>query len=126
MYEWIVPDGFVASSTKEEKANHWFSHEAICALNVSDREAEFFVDVYYIDREPLIGCRYFVGAKRTSRVIVGDEYSIPGSQSLEVPLNTPFSIRITSEANLDIQYTRVDTRAANNALMSSIIHKKQS
>jgi len=123
MYEWVIPDGFVPSSTPEEKASHWFSHEAICALNVSGSDAEFYVDVFFIDREPVIDQKYTVGARRTSRVIVGEGYSISGSQSLPVPLDTAFSIRIKSEAGLAIQYTRVDTRATNNALMSAVIQK---
>jgi hypothetical protein len=121
MYEWLIPDGFVAPSTLAERESGCFSHEAICALNVSDEDAEFFVDVFFIDREPQINRRFTVGASRTSRIIVGQGYSIEGSQALDVPLGVAFSIRVRSTTELAIQSTRVDTRAANNALMSAII-----
>jgi hypothetical protein len=121
MYEWLIPDGFVAPSTLEERENGWFSHEAICILNVSNEDAEFFVDVFFMDREPVTDRRFIVGARRTSRVIIGEGYAIEGSQTLGVPLGIAFSVRVRSVASLAIQYTRVDTRASNNALMSAII-----
>jgi len=123
MNEWLIPDGYVASSTPDEKKSRWYSHEAICALNISDRDAEFFVDIYFIDSEPIMGQKFVVGAKRTSRVILGEGYHIPGAQSLSIPTDTAFSVRVRSQADLAIQYTRVDTRSAKNALMSTLVQK---
>ena len=124
MYTWLLPDGFVPTNGSNDENTQWVSHESICVLNTTENTAEFFVDIYFIDREPIRKVPFQVAPERSARVIVGDSYRLANALCLNVPAGIPFSLKITSEHDIAIQYTRVDTRASNNALMSTLLPRQ--
>ena len=124
MYTWLLPDGFVPTNGSNSENSQWVSHESICVLNTSKKSVEFFVDIYFIDRDPIRKVPFQVAPERSARVIVGNNYQLDHSLCLEVPAGIPFSLKITSEHDIAIQYTRADTRASNNALMSTLIPRQ--
>ena len=48
---WLIPDGFLHSVSLNDQV----SHEAVCVLNTSDRNAVVSLTLYFEDREPMTG-----------------------------------------------------------------------
>ncbi len=48
---WLIPDGFLHSVSLNDQV----SHEAVCVLNTSDKDAVISLTLYFEDREPMTG-----------------------------------------------------------------------
>ncbi len=111
---WAIAEGYIpGSSNGPEPA--MTSHETICVLNTSDEEAQFEIMLYYTDREPVGPYRLTVGARRTRHVRFNDLIDPE-----PVPLDREFASTITSNVPVVVQHTRLDSRQAENALMTTI------
>lgn len=91
------------------------SHEAVCILNAGDAEAHVGIMVYYEDRDPVGPYRFTIQARRT-RHLRFNNFEDPE----KIPVDTPFSSVITSDVPIVVQHTRLDSRQADNALLSTI------
>lgn len=121
MYTWLIPDGFVASCSNPP-ADGCQPHEAIAILNENDVDVPILVDVFFADKSPILALPFSVGAQRSSRIIIGDDYdAIHGAERISLPYNTPYSLRIRAYRRIAVQFTRVDTRAGSIALMTTAI-----
>ena len=93
------------------------SHEAFCVLNPTDQEANISLTIYYEEREPMGPYQFVVGARRTKHFRFND---------LEEPEAVPRGLSYASvfEANVPIiiQHTRLDSRQAENALMTTMAY----
>ncbi|NLO85369.1 MAG: hypothetical protein GX096_08070 [Clostridiales bacterium] len=121
MYTWYVPDGYVPADT-DGRRPAMIGHEAIAILNDHQQEANLAVEVFYCDCEPMKPQRFVISPCRSCRIIIGAEYQLDGSLCIDVPANRPYSLKIMSDIPLHIQFTRVDTRDGNLALMSVMLH----
>jgi hypothetical protein len=90
------------------------SHECVCILNASDTPAHVALIIFYSDREP-VTYRLIVPAKRTRHVRFNDL-----TEPESIPLETEFSSVIESDVPVVCQHTRLDSRQAENALLSTI------
>ena len=120
MNTWLIPDGFVPS-VPEEKTPELFGHEALCIVNTNNKDITITVDVYFLDRDPLRDISFTIPAERSTRIYLGDKDVYGNALNIKVPSNTPYSLRISSENELALQFTRVDTRSENLALMSVVV-----
>jgi len=111
---WLISDGFFPADSIGMK-----SHEAVCVLNTSDSEAEISMTLYFQDREPMIGFDVKVGARRTQHIRMD---SLLNKNGEPVPQETPYAILVQSNVSIVVQYSRMDTRQAEMALMSTITH----
>ena len=93
------------------------SHETACLLNAGDSEAQVEITVYFEDREPAGPYRVTVPARRT-RHLRFNELSDPEA----VPRDTNYASVIRSDAPIVVQHTRLDSRQAENALLSTIAY----
>ena len=91
------------------------SHEAFCVLNVGDATARLAVTVFYEDREPSGPYKVEVGARRTRHFRFNDL-----QEPEPIPQDTPYACVIESDRPVIVQHTRLDTRQAELALMSTI------
>lgn len=91
------------------------SHEAVCILNAGDTEAHVGIMVYYEDRDPVGPYRFTIEPKRT-RHLRFNNFEDPE----KIPVDTAFSSVITSDVPIVVQHTRLDSRQADNALLSTI------
>ena len=95
------------------------SHETACLLNTSEREAHVEITVYFSDREPLGSYRITVPPRRTRHVRF-NELSDPQP----IPKGTDFASVIESDVPIIVQHTRLDSRQAENALLSTIAYSE--
>ena len=80
-----------------------------------DREVEVRITLYFTDREPAGPYKVKVGARRTNHVrmnLLDDPEP--------VPLGQPFSTVVEADGPVVVQLTRLDSRQAENALLSVI------
>jgi hypothetical protein len=91
------------------------SHETVCLLNASDRDAHITITLFFKDREPAGPYTLTVPARRTRHFRFND-LTDPES----VPRETDYASLIESDVPVVAQHTRLDSRQAENALLSTI------
>ena len=95
------------------------SHETACLLNPGDKTARIEITLYFTDREPVGPYRLEVEARRTKHVRFNDlEYPEP------VPRDTDYASLIRSDRPIIVQHSRLDSRQAENALMTTIAYSE--
>lgn len=95
------------------------SHETACLLNASDEEAHVEITIYFSERDPLGPYRVTLPPRRTRRVWF-DELSDPEP----IPKGTDFASVIESTVPIVVQHTRLDSRQAENALLSTVAYSE--
>jgi hypothetical protein len=90
------------------------SHETFCVLNAGDADAHLTVTIFFADREPAGPYRLTVAARRTRHVRFNALEDPP------VPKDVDYASVIESDVPVVIQHTRLDSRQAENALMSTM------
>ena len=110
---WAIPEGYIPAQS-HGPAPEMISHECVCILNTSDKPANVKLTVYYSDRPPVI-YRISVPAERTRHVRFNNL-----TDPEKIPLATEFSSVIESDVPVVCQHTRLDSRQADNALLSTI------
>jgi hypothetical protein len=93
------------------------SHEAFCVLNTGDADAHIEVTLFFTDREPVGPYRVEVGARRTWHFRFND---LDDPEPL--PLDTDYASVIRSDVPIVVQHTRLDSRAADIALLSTMAY----
>ncbi len=111
---WVIPEGYIppesAFDTRELE-----SHETACLLNAGDREAHVEITVYFSDREPAGPYRVVVPPRRTRHLRFNDL-----RDPEPVPRGTDYSSVIASDEPIVVQHTRLDSRRAEIALLSTV------
>ena len=111
---WAIAEGYLpgwSHGPEDEMA----SHETACLLNASGREAHVEITIYYTDREPVGPYRVTVPARRTKHVRFNDL-----DDPEPIPRATPFASVIESDVEIVVQHTRLDSRQAENALLTTM------
>lgn len=113
---WAIPDGYIPGWSNGP-APDFISHEAACILNTSDEDAHIEITIYFSDKEPIGPYKVTVPAKRTKHLRLND---LEDPQS--IPLSTDYSSVFVSDVPIVIQYSRLDSRQAANALITTIAY----
>ncbi len=113
---WAIAEGYIPGYG-HGKAPEFTSHETFCILNASDRDAQIGVTIYYTDREPVGPYRVTVPARRTHHVRFNDL-----SDPQPIPRDTPYASVIESDVPIVVQHTRLDSRQADLALLSTVAY----
>lgn len=79
------------------------------------------ISVFFADRKPAGSDEKTVPARRTRHVRF-DEFDEP----VEIPTGPPFASVIESDVSVVVQHTRLDSRQAENALLSTIAYPSDS
>ena len=111
---WAIAEGYIpgwSHGPEPEMA----SHETICLLNAGGQPAAVRIVVFFTDREPAGPYRLIVPARRTVHLRL-NELRDPEP----IPPETPFASVIESDQPIVVQHTRLDSRQAENALLSTI------
>lgn len=109
---WLIPDAYLPEAGNDKLQGH----EAICLLNTGTRDAHVTIDFYFEDREPIRDVNLTLGAERTWHVRLDD----PKQIGVELPRLVPYAIRVRSDVNIVVQYSRMDTSQTNLALMTTM------
>ncbi len=113
---WAIAEGYIPSWSNGPEPQ-FTSHETACLLNASDEEAHVQITVFFSDREPAGPYRITVPPRRTKHVRF-NELEKPEP----VPLDTDYASVIESDVPIVVQHTRLDSRQAENALLSTIAY----
>lgn len=91
------------------------SHETVCLLNTGGQAAAVELTVYLPDREPAGPYRLTVPAARTLHQWL-NELVDPEP----IPPDTDDAMMVRSDVPIVVQHTRLDSRQAENALLSTM------
>ena len=111
---WAIPEGYIPSWSHGPEPQ-FTSHETACILNTTDQDARVRILIYFSDREPSGPYTLTVPARRTRHIRFNDL-----TDPEPVPKDTDFASVIESDVPVVVQHTRLDSRQAANALMSTI------
>lgn len=111
---WAIAEGYIPAWSHGPEPE-LTSHEAICILNAAAVDAHVRIMIYYADREPVGPYAFTVAARRTLHLRFNN-FDDPEP----IPRNTGFSSVIESDTPVVVQHTRLDSRQAENALLSTI------
>jgi hypothetical protein len=115
---WVIPDGYIPSGSHGPEPA-MLSHETACLLNAGDADAHVSIRVYFSDREPVGPYRVTVPARRTLHLRFN---SLRDPEP--IPLGTDYSSVIESDVLIVVQHTRLDSRQAEEALLSTIAYSE--
>lgn len=111
---WAIAEGYIPEGSHGHEPE-FTSHETACLLNAGDTEAHVRITVYFSDRDPVGPYELTVPPRRTRHVRFNDlERPAP------IPRATDYSSVIESDVPIVVQHTRLDSRQAENALLSTI------
>ena len=113
---WAIAEGYIPGWSNGPEPQ-FTSHETACLLNASDEEAHVEVTVFFSDREPVGPYQLTVPARRTKHVRF-NELKDPEP----IPTDTDYASVIESDVPIVVQHTRLDSRQAENALLSTIAY----
>src|ERR687883_719369 len=113
---WAIAEGYIPpASTGSGRA--FESHETACLLNAGDADAHVEITILFKDREPVGPYRVTVPPRRTVHQRF-NELEDPE----RIPRDTDYASVIESDVPVVVQHTRLDSRQAENALLSTIAH----
>ncbi len=113
---WAIAEGYIPDSSTGPEPQ-MTSHETACLLNSGDQDAHIQIMVYFADREPVGPYEVTVPARRTKHVRF-NELKDPE----RIPRDTDYASMITSDVPIVVQHTRLDSRQAELALLSTIAY----
>ena len=113
---WAIAEGYIpVESTGAGRAME--SHETACILNAGDADAHVEITIFFADREPAGPYRLTVPARRTTHVRFNDL-----TDPEPVPKGTDYASLIESDVPIVVQHTRLDSRQAELALLSTVAY----
>jgi hypothetical protein len=115
---WFVPDAYIPPSSTAPEV----SHESICLLNPADEAAEFRVTAYFADREPERSAPITLAGRRAVHLRTDQPDRIGG---LRLERGVPYGLEIESDADLKIQYSRLDTTQPAYSLMTATLNPQR-
>jgi hypothetical protein len=110
---WAIPEGYIPGESSGPEDME--SHETLCFLNTSDRDATADITIYFEDREPAGPYRVVVPARRTVHQWLNEL-----DEPEPIPKDTDYAMVVQSNVPIVVQHTRLDSRQAENALLSTI------
>lgn len=111
---WAIAEGYIPQWSHGPEPD-MVSHESVCLLNAGPADAHVSLMLFFSDREPAGPYRVTVPARRTRHVRF-NQLRDPEP----VPRGTDYSSVIESDIPIVVQHTRLDSRQAENALMTTI------
>ena len=113
---WAIAEGYIPPTSTGD-SREMTSHETACILNASEHDANLTITLFFADREPVGPYRVVVSARRTLHLRFNDL-----RDPEEVPRGTDYASVIESDVPVVVQHTRLDTRQAESALLSTIAY----
>lgn len=113
---WAIAEGYIPPYSHGPEPQ-MLSHETVCLLNAGDEEARVEITLFFSDRDPAGPYRIVVPPRRVRHVRFNDL-----KDPEPVPLDTDYASVITSNVPVVVQHTRLDSRQAENALLSTIAY----
>ncbi len=113
---WAIAEGYIPGWSHGPEPQ-FTSHETVCILNAGKTDADVEVTIFFKDRDPAGPYRLTVPARRTKHVRFNDLINPE-----PIPRETDYASVIESSIPVVVQHTRLDSRQAENALLSTIAY----
>lgn len=113
---WAIAEGYIPESS-DAASRQLESHETACMLNAGEREAHVEITIFYADRDPVGPYRVTVPARRTLHLRF-NELADPQP----IPRDTDYASVFVSDEPIVVQHTRLDSRQAALALLSTVAY----
>ncbi len=113
-HRWAIAEGYIPDGSNGPEPQ-MLSHETVCLLNTSDEDAHVNITIYFADRDPAGPYRVTVPARRTKHVRFNNL-----TDPEPIPKATDYASTIEFDVPVVVQHTRLDSRQAENALLSTI------
>jgi hypothetical protein len=111
---WAIAEGWIPP-TSHGPEPAMTSHETACLLNTNDKDAHVEIMIYFRDRHPAGPYKVTVPAQRTFHLRFNNL-----KDPERIPHATDYASTIESDVPIVVQHTRLDSRQADNALLSTI------
>jgi hypothetical protein len=112
---WAIAEGYIPEYSHGPEPE-MTSHETACILNAGDEDAHVTITVFFADRDPAGPYELTVPARRTVHQRFNQLADPP------LPHGVEYASLIESDQPVVVQHTRLDSRQAANALLSTIAH----
>ncbi len=113
---WAIAEGYIPSESAFSDRT-LISHETACILNPGDQDAHVAITVFFADREPVGPYRVTIAPRRTLHLRFNDL-----DDPQPVPRDTDYASVFESDAPIVVQHTRLDSRRAELALLSTVAY----
>jgi hypothetical protein len=111
---WAIAEGYIPAQSTDPHPQ-MTSHETACILNAGNQDAHVAITIFYGDRPPVGPYRILVPAQRTQHLRFNDL-----TDPAPIPRDTDYASVFESDVPIVVQHTRLDSRQAENALLSTI------
>ncbi len=111
---WAIAEGYIPGGSTGQ-GRRFESHETACILNTGERDAHIELTLFFADRDPVGPYRVTVPARRTLHLRFNDL-----TDPEPVPVDTDYASVIESDEPVVVQHTRLDSRQAALALLSTV------
>jgi hypothetical protein len=111
---WAIAEGYIPDGSHGPEPE-MVSHETACLLNASDEDAHVEITIYFSDQDPVGPYRITVPPRRTAHVRFNDL-----DDPAPIPRATDFASVIKADVPIVVQHSRLDSRQAENALLSTV------
>ncbi len=116
---WAIAEGYIPEGSTGP-APQMLSHETACILNTGNADAHVRITIYFADREPAGPYRVTVPARRTRHIRFNDL-----RDPEPIPRGTDYSSLIEADVPVVVQHTRLDSRQAENALLTTVAYAQE-
>jgi hypothetical protein len=113
---WVIAEGYIPSYGNGPEPE-FTSHETACILNTSNQKANIKITIFFEDKDPIGPYNIKLDAQRTIHLRFNNL-----EKPEKVPLDTDYASVIESDVPIVVQHTRLDSRQAANALISTIAY----
>lgn len=113
---WYIVDGY-RPPKEPGGADDYEGHECIMILNCNDEDAHVKIDVYFMDRPPVLGIEYTAPGRRIS-AFRSDDANVFGG--LNLGIGQQYSLNITSDIGIVVQYGRMDINQPNLSYLATM------
>jgi hypothetical protein len=114
---WAIPEGYIPERSHGPEPE-MTSHETACLLNSSELEAHVKITVFFGDRDPAGPFEVTVPPRRTLHLRFNDL-----DDPEPIPCGTDYASVLESDVPIVVQHTRLDSRQAENALLTTIAYR---
>ncbi len=113
---WAIAEGYIPGQSHGPEPA-MTSHETACILNTSDQPANVIIIVFFSDRDPAGPYTLQVPPRRTLHLRFN---SLKDPEP--IPVDTDYASVIESDVPIVVQHTRLDSRQAELALISTVAY----
>lgn len=111
---WVIAEGYLPAWSHGQQPQ-LESHETCCLLNTGETAVRVEITLYFEDRDPVGPYVLTLDGRRTKHLRFNDL-----TDPEPVPKDTPYASVIEADGPIVVQHSRLDSRQAENALMTTI------